>query len=295
MPEVKKAIIRYKLGPLDEKTKFGNLPLSTKSKQCYSGHYTGLLRFGSMVEGIEYGLLIILMDEAPKVSMSMQAKLCIWYLRFKFGDKGMPLLDNNGEPVKTRNSKPIKCVGQWKDPENANQLHSAIAAIHGVRGQHGPYHDACTDCMVLADYKKFKGCPVHPFQLALIHLGDPSKSIDFKNEMKNVQKIAAERGYKVCGSSTCLPGDYRDAKNYLVSQNSLFDLMFYCIMLIAGRAYLWKIEHLGITGEQFNKDLTVIPYGNIEGLNWWVFGKTDKVGHYFFTWKDNETPKFCFV
>ena len=58
-----------------------------KSKQCYADHYTGLLWFGSMVEGIENGgFLIIFMDEAPKVSISVHAKLCIWYLLLKFGD-----------------------------------------------------------------------------------------------------------------------------------------------------------------------------------------------------------------
>jgi hypothetical protein len=42
--------------------------------------------------------------------------------------------------------------------------------------------------------------------------------------MAAIRKLAAERGYTVCGSSTCLPGDYRDARAYLVSRNDIFDL-----------------------------------------------------------------------
>jgi hypothetical protein len=71
--------------------------------------------------------------------------------------------------------------------------------------------------------------------------------------------------------------------------------MFYCIMLFSGRAYLRKSEHLGIKMDHFNQNLTVVPFGFVEGLNWWVLGKSDKQRRYLWTWKDDETPIFCFV
>jgi hypothetical protein len=113
--------------------------------------------------------------------------------------------------------------------------------------------------------------------------------------MVAICKLAPEQGYTVCGSSTCLPGHYRDARAYLVSRNDLFDLMFYCITLFSGRAYLQKSEHLGIKMNHFNHNLMKIPFGFVEGLNWWVFGKSDKQHCSLWTWKDNETPVFCFM
>jgi hypothetical protein len=146
------------------------------------------------------------------------------------------------------------------------------------------------DFCALPNSEKFQGCEAHIGQPCLRRVGDPSKSKEFKNEMAAIRKLAAERGYTVCGSSTCLPGDYRDARLYLVSRNDVFDLMFF-----SGRAYLRKSEHLGIKMDHFNQNLTVIPFGFVEGLNWWVFGKSDKQRRYLWTWKDDETPVFCFV
>ncbi len=40
-------------------------------------------------------------------------------------------------------------------------------------------------------------------------MGDPIKSEEFKNEMAAIPKLAADQGYTVCGSSTCLPGGYQ--------------------------------------------------------------------------------------
>jgi hypothetical protein len=87
---------------------------------------------------------------------------------------------------------------------------------------------------------------------------------------------------------TSSPGDYQDARAYLVSKND--------IMLFSGRAHLQKSEHLSIRIVHFNQKLTVIPFGFVEGLNWWVWGKSDKQRGYLWTWKNDETPTiFCFV
>jgi hypothetical protein len=63
------------------------------------------------------------------------------------------------DPLKTKNGKPIKYVGQWKDPENTNQLQSTITAIHGVHGECGPYREACVECMALADDSNSRDAP----------------------------------------------------------------------------------------------------------------------------------------
>jgi hypothetical protein len=89
-----------------------------------------------------------------------------------------------------------------------------------------------------------------------------------------MHKLAAEQCCKVDGSSTCLPEDHQDAREYIVSRNDGFDLL--------DHAFSWKGvgkkgRLLGIKMEHFNQNLTVIPFGFVEGLNWWVFGKTKKL------------------
>jgi hypothetical protein len=273
--------------------KTGNRPLSDRTKEIYASHFKNVERFCCFIA--KYDSCIIFMEKPPKYIIPVEAEVLVLYLRFKFWDETKDLLDLSNEPVKDGNGRTINCVGQWKDPDNANQLHSAMNAIHAARNCEGPYREECLDCCALPDSIKFHGCEAHIGQPCLRRVGDPSKSNAFKNEMVAVRKLAAERGYTVCGSSTCLPGDYRDAREYLVSRNDIFDLMFYCIMLFSARAYLRKSEHLGIQMNQFNQNLTVIPFGFVEGLNWWVFGKTDKQRRYLWTWKDDETPTFCFV
>jgi hypothetical protein len=67
-------------------------------------------------------------------------------------------------------------------------------------------------------------------------------------------------------------------------------------MLFSGRAHLQKSEHPGIRIVHFNKKLTVNPFGFVEGLNWWVPGKSDKQHRYLWTClKNDETPIFCFI
>ena len=157
------------------------------------------------------------MDKPRKHTIQIEAEVLVLYLRFKFWDETKDLLELSNEPIKDGKGKAMKCVGQWKDPDNANQLHSAMNAIHVAHDCEGHYREDCLDCCGLqnSDFY-FKGCEAHIGQPCLRRVGDPSKSKEFKNEMAAIRKLAAERGYTVCGSSTCLPGDYLDARSYLV-------------------------------------------------------------------------------
>jgi hypothetical protein len=294
--EIAKCIKKLKLNTdsvfSGEKT--GNMPLRPKSLQCYHNHYTNVEKFCCLLG--KYDSCIILGETAPKSCIPIDTEVLVLYLRYKFWKKGAPLTDLNGKPVKNGLGTLIKCLGQWKDPDNGNQMHSAIRALHNVRKCNGPYQEKCAACCKLPNKTKFQGCDEHSGCPRLRRCGDSTQSPEFKNELKAMRNLAHRRGYKVTGSSTCLPGDYRDARSFLIGKNTIGDLMMYCIMLFSARAYLRKSEQLGVKGESaFNQELTVIPDGRLEGLNWKVFGKTDQEFRYFFTWKDDDTPEFCFV
>jgi hypothetical protein len=65
-------------------------------------------------------------------------------------------------------------------------------------------------------------------------------------------------------------------------ENILFQEMMVLTFCLTGSCFFlegcWqKRKLLGIKMEHFNQNLTVIPFGFVEGLNWWVFGKTKKI------------------
>jgi hypothetical protein len=72
-----------------------------------------------------------------------------------------------------------------------------------------------------------------------------------------MHKLAAEQCCKVDGSSTCLPEDHQDAREYIVSRNDGFDLLSYWIMLFPGRVLAKKEaswHQNGALQSEFNSD-----------------------------------------
>jgi hypothetical protein len=184
---------------------------------------------------------MILGDSAPKSCIPIDAEILVMYCRFKFWLKGEPLTDLNNNPVNDALGQPIECVGQWEDPRCGQQLNSAMTGLHTSRKCHGPYQDPCDACCALAKTKKHLGCDEHTGIPRLRRCGNPTNAPEFKNELKAMMDLGKKRGYKVGGSSTCLPGDYRDARAYLISHNTNKALMMYCLMLFSARAYLRKV------------------------------------------------------
>ena len=88
----------------------------------------------------------------------------------------------------------LSLLCQWrKDPENANQLHSAIMVIHlGSRDSMVPTVKQLLTAWHLQMMKDFRDALFTLFNWNLYTLvfGDTSKSIDFEKDMKNIQKVA---------------------------------------------------------------------------------------------------------
>jgi hypothetical protein len=113
------------------------------------------------------------MDKPPKHAIPIEAKVLVLYLRFQFCDETQDLLDLSNEPIKDGRGKAIKCVGQWKDPDHANQLvHSATKAIHAARDCEGHYREECLDCCALPNSIKCLGCEAHIGQPCLRHVSE---------------------------------------------------------------------------------------------------------------------------
>jgi hypothetical protein len=159
--EIQKRIKELKLNSksVAGSIKTGNHPLTERTKAIYASHFKNVERFYCLIERYDY--CIIFMETPPKHAIPIEAEVLVLYLRFKFWDENKDLLDLSNQPLKDGKGKAIKCVGQWKDPDNVNQLHSAMNEIHAARCCKGHYREECLDCCALPDSIKFQGCEAH--------------------------------------------------------------------------------------------------------------------------------------
>jgi hypothetical protein len=173
--EVQKKIKELKLNSksVAGSIKTGNGSLTERTKAIYASHFKNVEHFCCLIE--RYDSCIIFMETPPNHAIPIKAEVLVLYLCFKFWDETKDLLDLSNEPLKDGKGKAIKCVGQRKHPDNANQLHSAMNAIHAARGCEGHYREECLDCCALPDSIKFQGCEAHFGQPCLRGVGDPSK------------------------------------------------------------------------------------------------------------------------
>ncbi len=90
----------------------------------------------------------MLLEKPPQpFCPSMDVKTIGLFIRFKRLPEGTPLLDDDENPVLNVLGNEIHCQGGWNDPLNADQLMSAVRAVHISRGQVGAYMDTCDNCI----------------------------------------------------------------------------------------------------------------------------------------------------
>jgi hypothetical protein len=138
--EVQKKIKEFKLNSksVARSMKTGNHPRMEMTKAIYASHFKNVERFYCLIE--RYDSCIIFMETPSKHAILIKAEVIVLHLGLKFWDETKDLMDLSNKLLKDGKGKAIKCVGQWKAPDNSNQLHSAMNTIHAARGWEGHCH-----------------------------------------------------------------------------------------------------------------------------------------------------------
>jgi hypothetical protein len=207
----------------------GHHPLADASKSKYVGNLRMLNHFFTMIG--DYESMLILQEDSPDNCISMNIDSIILFACYKCGEKGTLLKDLNGNIKHDVDGKPMKCTGDWKDPNNVDGLHSAVHLLHDSQDHCGQYEDHCPRCLSLDESEQYKGCQSHAKNPRLIHWGNPVLCNKWKECVLASDKDGKD--YKAHGCDQLLPSDLRHLQTYLLACNSLAALQMLVIIFLA--------------------------------------------------------------
>ena len=281
--------------PGDPQKRLGNKSIAKNTQKAYDSFYNGLMAFLAMIGDYESMLILSynIYDGAPAVNvLSLEAFLK--YKRLESFDG--PLHDVHGQELKTILGESIsgRMYGhrRWSNPDIPKEFGSAISAIHNARDQRDTYLEICKQCLALAPSLRHQGCARHVGAPRCRRGGDPTHSTIWDNALQ--WSRACGIGYKQKGNVQLLPADIRNARTYLLSQNSIWGLQQYCIHLLSLKIALRSDEYIIVNVEDLIKELCVINEKGVHGLCWKVMGKRDTDYINLTTWTDLDCPDLCF-
>lgn len=220
------------------------------------------------------------------------------FCKFKRSAKGAALKDPNGNDILDIYGNPVLCQGGWNLPANVDQLLSAVGVLHASRGQRGPYQDTCKNCVAESQQGNYQGCRFHPMKPQIWRTGNPKESNYMADLLR--QNTVDGSSYIKGGSTPLTPWELIAIKDYCVSSNKLWELMFWTMTIVATKLFL---RHDEITNLKFsdanqenclNKELTVFNAdGSIESLAFFIKGKCDPVRKCLILWADHQVPDLC--
>lgn len=223
------------------KSRVGSRPIAQSTLLAYQKHYNGLKYFFSLIG--DYESLLILLEYPPEpFCPSMDPNSIALFINWKRYPAGSPLLEiGNGSVILADvEGNPIRCQGTWNDPNNVNQLLSAVGAIHEARNQGGAYFNSCEDCIdIYTRLNDKSGCRFHT-TAQLWRRGNPRTAVVVKNTFK--QSNIDGSGYVAEGDSALTPWELLSLRDRLLSTNSLWDLEFWVMTLIAIKLFLREDE-----------------------------------------------------
>lgn len=192
------------------------------------------------------------------------------------------------QPIKDVFGNIILCEGSWKDPKNAEQLISAVGALHAAKGHRETFYDSCEDCIKAENI----GCRFHRGSPLLWRKGNPKNCTLIEDVLNKNTKDGSD--YVAEGDSPLTPWELMDIRQHLVNSNDLFDFQIFVMILLSVKLFLRADEICSLKIENFNQDLFVLSEKRfVEGLAVTIQGKSDKVPVTLMIWADQETPKFC--
>ena len=79
----------------------------------------------------------------------------------------------------------VTARGNWKDPRNAEQLGSAMTAIHVQRGHGGAYEEPCRACLLKFEQDEATpGCEEHFYNRSIRRRGNPRLDVEMQSMLK---------------------------------------------------------------------------------------------------------------
>jgi hypothetical protein len=246
----------------------------------------------------DYQSLLMLDDKHSTFCPSMDPVSIAGFIRFKRGVAGTVLLDAHGKPWKDVFGKVIKCQGGWKDPRNADQLMSAVTAVHEARNQRGPYFGTCEECMHMPADKQHHGCRFHKGSPLLWRKGNPKHSSLIANTLQI--NFASASDYVPSGDSPVTPWELMKVRNACISPNDLWGYQLWVMTIVGVKLFLRSDELIELTfmDEQkkncINWDLTMVTEtGEVTGIAFDIQGKCDAHPVTVMLWPDNDVPELC--
>ena len=256
--------------------------------------WDGLLNFCIEIKDYD-SAMIVARDICPNDPLPVSVDTAISYLRFRVLEKGTDVLHHKTNlPIVDSAGNPMKSLGDWQSEPGVKLFATALAKVHAhYKTTSGKYYlDECEDCHKLfVEHNITTGCRRHINSAQIWRKGCPTEDSTFKNKHKQM-KIYARTQYTARHTIAFLPGELRDLRFYLLSSNSLYNMMIWTIIIVGVKEFLRVDEVLAMTVEDFLEDYFAVSADNVQCLAASVQGKTDIEKENLAIWDDAECPDF---
>ena len=249
----------------------GTRRLDEESENTYYSRLRGYMQFLLQQKDFDESLLLFY-PYTPKGTVSCQEESVAYFILSKYGTKGEPVKDLQGNVIRTEDGSPILAMGGWNDPEACDGLHTALTHVHAnAHGQTGEFHNKCEDCYKAIQEGGIRSCIHHLLTPRPVRIGNVMLSTLVRD---TIAHIKAESEHHVQGACHLLPGDICDTHDYCVNSNDAFLLGIFVLLLTSIDLFLRKMEFSSLHEDNFNTEMFVLTDEFvIEALNLKVKGK----------------------
>lgn len=273
-------------------TRLKNRPIQPNTSLLYEKQFRQFWKYLA-IRG-DYDSMLMLVAPCPENVPSMKLSSVEEYPRFKRLTKGDPLMSTD----KTTRLTDICGIemtaeGSWKAPKNVEHFSAAITNIHAANSRSGSYTEYCDACLALAPDERHKGCTFHLGSPRLFNDGDPTESIEYKNTVTTLDKLANDDGYTEKGSSSLLPSDLRILRNNLMNSGTLHGLQTWTIIICAVKQAWRHDDYYDLEFDKMLPEHFEIRPDFISALAMEVNGKADQGWIQQKLHADNEYPELC--
>jgi hypothetical protein len=198
------------------------------------------------------------------------------------------------EPVLDVNKNKITTLGDWCGFSSVGLFRSAISKLHKhYDTTKGEYIEACMECkkIPLEQVCKGEGCPDHPGRPKYMRRGNPALDPKFAEKISKTETYVLKNNV-ARHTYAFLPGQLRDIRDFLLSTNSLFNLMLWTLIIVGIKQFERIDEVVEMTIEDFLPELFAVKVDSVEGLAHEIDGKRESVPLTFAMWDDKDCPEF---
>jgi hypothetical protein len=211
---------------------------------------------------------------------------CILFMKFNVYKDCDLLINDKLPPVRDIRGNVIRCAGSWKVERTLYIFKMAMSKLHHHFSEEigTCYMEKCEHCCSFISEKK--GCIQHVSCPRYYRQGNPTQSPTFKRHFGILQKVLIQMNM-VRSTDYFTPSNLRDIREYCISQNSVYYLMMWTIMIVGTKQFLRVSEVLNLKVEDFVERAFSVSDKNVEALAMHVKGKTDLVEQLILMWDEN--------